>query len=114
MGSFAGGKWSLWGMGPFDSQHSSNSRRRRRRSNGESKPSNSVEATGGGGFQFPVKQALTAASLTFTGDAIAQFRQRWVKNFGERSDPYDTKVCYFAVFFFFFFFFLRSVGWKTF
>lgn len=111
MGSFAGGKWSLWGMGPFDSQHSSNSRRRRRRrSNGESKPSNSVEATGGGGFQFPVKQALTAASLTFTGDAIAQFRQRWVKNFGERSDPYDTKVCYFAGFFFF----LRSVGWKTF
>lgn len=78
-------------MGPFDSQHFSNSKGRRRRSNGESKPSNSVEATGGGGYQFPIKQALTAASLTLTGDTIAQFHQRWVKNFGALSNRYDTK-----------------------
>lgn len=81
-------------MGPFDSQHSSNSRNRRRgrrRSNGESKPSKSVDATAGAGYKFPVKQALTAASLALTGDTIAQFHQRWAKNIGALSNRYDTK-----------------------
>lgn len=82
-------------MGPFDSQEFSNStrngRRRRRRSNSESRPSNSVDATGGAGYQFPVKQALTAASLALTGDTIAQLRQRWVKNNDALSNSHNAK-----------------------
>ncbi|XP_010242122.1 PREDICTED: protein Mpv17 [Nelumbo nucifera] len=51
---------------------------RKFRSKRESKkPSESVDGGGGKGFDFPVKQAMTAASLALTGDTIAQASARW-------------------------------------
>ncbi|CAI8617262.1 unnamed protein product [Vicia faba] len=64
-GGFSGfWKWNL----------SRDSRRRRIRSN-----STSPGSVVGGGYQFPVKQAITAASLALTGDTIAQISNRWSK-----------------------------------
>lgn len=60
-------------MRPFDSHQP-------RRKRTPSKPSDSLDPTGGTGFQFPLKQALTAGSLALTGDTIAQLRDRWLNN----------------------------------
>ncbi|XP_047330309.1 protein sym-1 [Impatiens glandulifera] len=69
-----GGNGWLWGLPPF------NSRPRRRNTGRErSKPSDSVDTTRGNGYQFPLKQAATAASLALAGDTIAQLRDRWKK-----------------------------------
>ncbi|XP_057461231.1 protein sym-1 [Actinidia eriantha] len=73
MGALSGGNGGLWGLPPFHF----NQRRRNRR---KSKPSDSADATGGTGYQFPLKQAVTAGSLALAGDTIAQLRGRWVKN----------------------------------
>ncbi|KAF3648130.1 hypothetical protein FXO38_18332 [Capsicum annuum] len=84
MGSLSGGNGSLWGMGFFHSQEWNCGRRRKRRSNGKNSSNNasksSVDASDGAGYRFPMKQALTASSLALTGDTIAQFRDRWIKN----------------------------------
>nr|XP_011466980.1 PREDICTED: protein Mpv17 isoform X1 [Fragaria vesca subsp. vesca] len=53
----------------------------------DSKSSSSVEATGGPGFRFPLKQAVTAGSLALTGDTIAQLRERWRKARTLDSNP---------------------------
>lgn len=45
-----------------------------------SKSSDSVEAAGQSGYRFPLKQAVTAGSLAFAGDTIAQVIDRWNKN----------------------------------
>ncbi|KAK2434691.1 Peroxisomal membrane 22 kDa (Mpv17/PMP22) family protein [Trifolium repens] len=66
---FGNGFCGFWKWNP-----SSDSRRRRIRSN-----STSPGSVVGGGYQFPVKQALTAASLALTGDTIAQVSNRWSK-----------------------------------
>ncbi|KAL2328182.1 hypothetical protein Fmac_021609 [Flemingia macrophylla] len=69
MDAIGNGCWGLWQWNPLRQS----SRRRIRRNSG------SAGATGGGGFRFPVKQALTAASLALTGDTIAQLSNRWRK-----------------------------------
>ncbi|KAL2510672.1 Peroxisomal membrane 22 kDa (Mpv17/PMP22) family protein [Abeliophyllum distichum] len=88
MGSFgasAGGNGGIWGIGPF---HKRNSEKR----NGKSKPSSSVDATGGAaGYHFPLKQAATAASLALTGDTIAQVRHRWIRNKDTVAPSHDFK-----------------------
>lgn len=66
---FGNGFFGFWKWDP-----KRDSQRRRIRSNSGS-PGSAV----GGGYQFPVKQALTAASLTLTGDTIAQLSSRWNK-----------------------------------
>lgn len=66
---FGSGFSGFWKWNP-----SPESRRRRIRSNSTS-PGSIV----GGGYQFPVKQAITAASLALTGDTIAQISNRWSK-----------------------------------
>lgn len=60
----------FWNWNPLFGK-SKPSRRRRIHSNSGS--------TGGGGYRFPLKQAVTAASLALTGDTIAQLRDRWSK-----------------------------------
>lgn len=64
-------------------------RRRRIRSNSGS-PGSAV----GGGYQFPLKQALTAASLTLTGDTIAQLSNRWnkAKESGENASQVSGNI----------------------
>ncbi|XP_020223338.1 protein Mpv17 [Cajanus cajan] len=69
MDAIGNGGWGLWQWNPLRQ-----SPRRRNRPN-----SGSAGATGGGGFRFPVKQAVTAASLALTGDTIAQLSNRWRK-----------------------------------
>lgn len=74
MGALSGGAGGggLWGWNrPRRNKKSPDSRGR------NSKPSDSVEANGVGGFRFPMKQAVTASSLALTGDTIAQLTQRW-------------------------------------
>ncbi|KAI5393610.1 hypothetical protein KIW84_060655 [Lathyrus oleraceus] len=66
---FGSGFSGFWKWNP-----SPESRRRRIRSNSTS-PGSIV----GGGYQFPVKQAITAASLALTGNTIAQISNRWSK-----------------------------------
>ncbi|KAK4757316.1 hypothetical protein SAY87_018617 [Trapa incisa] len=66
-----GGFWG-WRQQPRK-RKPSNSRGR------NSKPSDSAEIAGKTGYQFPLKQALTAGSLALTGDTIAQVRERWRK-----------------------------------
>ncbi|XP_068643276.1 uncharacterized protein [Aristolochia californica] len=44
----------------------------------------------GRGFNFPLRQAATAASLALTGDTIAQIRQRWMHL--DRSNSRDKDV----------------------
>ncbi|KAL4378313.1 hypothetical protein GQ457_02G010550 [Hibiscus cannabinus] len=66
-------------------------RRPKRPSPSPSKSSDSaVESTGGGGHHFPLKQAVTAASLALTGDTIAQLNDRWRKRKQSISDSSDT------------------------
>ncbi|GMI68513.1 hypothetical protein like AT2G42770 [Hibiscus trionum] len=63
----------------------------KRPSPSKSKSSDStVESTGGGGHRFPLKQAVTSASLSLTGDTIAQLNDRWRKRKQSVSDSSDT------------------------
>ncbi|GAU39672.1 hypothetical protein TSUD_60390 [Trifolium subterraneum] len=66
---FGNGFYAFWKW-----NSSPDSRRRRIRAN-----STSPGSVVGGGYQFPVKQAITAASLALTGDTIAQVSNRWSK-----------------------------------
>ncbi|CAJ1968755.1 unnamed protein product [Sphenostylis stenocarpa] len=63
------GCWGLWKWNPLPQSR----RCRIHRTSG------STGATGGGGYRFPVKQAVTAASLALTGNTIAQLSNRWRK-----------------------------------
>ncbi|PQM36054.1 protein Mpv17 isoform X1 [Prunus yedoensis var. nudiflora] len=71
-----GGHGGLWGWNPSPRKPK---QQRKRRFDSKSQSSNSVEATGGAGHWFPLKQAATAGSLALTGDTIAQLTQRWTK-----------------------------------
>ena len=83
LGGAGGGHGGLWWR-PFESQ-----KRQGRRS---SKPSDSVDpTTGRGGYRFPLRQALTAGSLAFTGDTIAQLSERYRKRNAD-SDSGFSKV----------------------
>ncbi|KAL8506369.1 hypothetical protein ACS0TY_017302 [Phlomoides rotata] len=77
MGSLGNG--GIWGMGPFHDGFRRRSSKKRNTSKKESKPSNSIDSASGG-YRFPLKQAVTAASLCLTGDTVAQLRHRWVRN----------------------------------
>lgn len=73
MEALGGGLGGLWGLNsPFR-------KRADTRSKSNSKPSDSVEATGRAGYRFPLKQAVTAGSLALAGDTIAQLSERWRK-----------------------------------
>ncbi|XP_020414356.1 protein Mpv17 isoform X2 [Prunus persica] len=71
-----GGHGGLWGWNPSPRKPK---QQRKRRFDSKSQSSNSVEASGGAGHWFPLKQAVTAGSLVLTGDTIAQLSQRWTK-----------------------------------
>jgi hypothetical protein len=108
MDALGGGLGGLWSLNyPF---------RRRAKDGSKSKSSDSVEATGRAGFQFPLKQAVVAGSLALAGDTIAQLRDRWRKTKAlnqkqSLSDPHGfSKVrqalSFFSFLFFFFSFFV--------
>ncbi|XP_021274132.1 protein Mpv17 isoform X2 [Herrania umbratica] len=66
-------------------------RSKKKRFQSKSKSSDSTaEATGAGGYRFPLKQAVTAASLALTGDTIAQLSDRWRKQKQSLSGSSDT------------------------
>ncbi|RZB75436.1 Craniofacial development protein 2 [Glycine soja] len=69
MDAIRSGNWGFWQWNPLPQ-----SRRRHIRSK-----SGSADATGGGGYRFLAKQAVTAASLTLTGDTIPQLSNHWRK-----------------------------------
>ncbi|KAL8458181.1 hypothetical protein ACS0TY_035897 [Phlomoides rotata] len=64
--------------------------KKRNTSKKESKPSNSIDSASGG-YRFPLKQAVTSASLCLTGDTVAQLRHRWVRNKDTLSHSDDFK-----------------------
>ncbi|KAK9284451.1 hypothetical protein L1049_023624 [Liquidambar formosana] len=69
-----GGNGGFWWNRPPRRKRPFRSQRR------ETKSSDSVGATTGGtGFRFPFKQAVTAAALALTGDTIAQLSEQWRK-----------------------------------
>lgn len=85
--------FNIWGIiPPFNSQ-----RPRRKRRNPSSKSNSSVESTGGPGFRFPMKQAVTAGILAVTGDTLAQLRERWLIH---NSSSHHFKVTLFISCFF--------------
>ncbi|KAK7263687.1 hypothetical protein RJT34_31281 [Clitoria ternatea] len=83
MDVIGGGYWGLWRWNPLPQ-----SRRRRpfRSKSGSAGPT-------GGGYRFPLKQAVTAASLALTGDTIAQLTNRWkkAKEAGEVSGKHSDE-----------------------
>ncbi|KAK9689967.1 hypothetical protein RND81_09G094800 [Saponaria officinalis] len=76
LGGGGGGAW--WSHHPFNDHRRRIKRRgernRKQKASSESTAPNSV---GKPGFRFPIKQALTAGSLAFAGDSIAQLTHRW-------------------------------------
>ena len=74
MEALGGGLGGLW-----NSNHPFRKRPKKPDSKSKSKSSDSAAATGRAGYQFPLKQAVTAGSLAFAGDTIAQLRERWTK-----------------------------------
>ena len=98
----SGGEW-WWNLPSL--RRKSDSRRRGRRNTdprarrrgtpreplSSSSSSESVGRSSGWPVEFPFRQALTAASLTLTGDTIAQVRGRIVDRRRRGTDP-DSKV----------------------
>ncbi|KAI7731461.1 hypothetical protein M8C21_026885 [Ambrosia artemisiifolia] len=84
MGSLGGGfNGGIWGMRPFDSQNERNKRN-------SPKSSESSQVSGETGGWFPMKPAVTAATLALTGDTIAQVRERWVNSKSlQNQHPFD-------------------------
>ncbi|XP_059284710.1 protein SYM1 [Lycium ferocissimum] len=96
MGSLSGGNGSIWGMGFFNSEFGRRKRSGKKEgknssSNNNASKSSQVDATGGTGYRFPLKQAITASSLALTGDTIAQLRDRWIKNKDTLPNPPHPK-----------------------
>ncbi|KAF6173336.1 hypothetical protein GIB67_027031 [Kingdonia uniflora] len=74
-----GGNGGFWWNFPSKNGRNSNSRRR-------SRPSDSLNGGGGdSNFRFPLKQAVTAASLALTGDTIAQLNSKWKSSFDHKD-----------------------------
>ncbi|CAK9308710.1 unnamed protein product [Citrullus colocynthis] len=82
MDVLGGGNGGLWGWN-FLLPDSKTSRNKKRRF--EPKSSNSLPATGGSGYPFPLKQYSTAGCLALTGDIIAQSISRWRKGIALNS-----------------------------
>ncbi|CAO2813256.1 unnamed protein product [Amaranthus hypochondriacus] len=71
-----GGSSSWWSNHPFNNiRHRQRGRKPRNSKHRASSSESSVKPNTG--FHFPLKQALTAGSLAFAGDTIAQLRHRW-------------------------------------
>jgi len=89
-----GGAGGFWGWNGFD-------QRRKKKSSGDrgkkrnSGSSDSVDVSrDAGGYRFPLKQAVTAGALTFTGDTIAQLSGRWKKRTAlKQSSSELDEVC---------------------
>lgn len=86
MDSLGGGHGGLWGWN-FSLPDSKTSRNKRRRF--EPKSSNSLQAAGGSGYHFPLKQSLTAGCLALSGDTISQLVGRWRKEIASNSASLD-------------------------
>ncbi|KAL1191106.1 hypothetical protein V5N11_014177 [Cardamine amara subsp. amara] len=74
-----GGAGKFWGWNGFNhrSKKKSSGDRSKKRNSGSS---DSVDVSrDAAGYRFPLKQAVTAGALTFTGDTIAQLSGRWNK-----------------------------------
>jgi protein Mpv17 len=80
---------SLWGIFPpnGDGKKKKKGRNSKRR-NSSSSSSDSINL-GREEFRFPYKQAATAASLTLTGDTLAQFRDK-LSGWRKRSDDAES------------------------
>ncbi|XWS44506.1 hypothetical protein CRYUN_Cryun15aG0051200 [Craigia yunnanensis] len=82
---------ALGGNGPFWGWKLPEIRSTKRPFSSKSKSSDSTaEAAGGGAFRFPLKQAVTAASLALTGDTIAQLSDHWRKQKQSLSGSSET------------------------
>ncbi|CAL9755308.1 unnamed protein product [Musa acuminata subsp. burmannicoides] len=83
-----GGFW-WWQFSPRDGKH-----RPRRRPNSSSSSSESIDLGERGWFlaDFPLKQASIAASLTLTGDTVAQLRDRFLVHARRPSDSDDKEI----------------------
>ncbi|OMO61005.1 Mpv17/PMP22 [Corchorus olitorius] len=82
---------ALGGNGAFWGWNIPEIRSKKKPFSSNSKPSDSTaEVTAGGGYRFPLKQAVTAASLALTGDTIAQLSDRWRKQKQSLSSSSDT------------------------
>lgn len=91
---------ALGGNGAFWGWKLPEIRSMKRPSSSKSKSSDSTaEVTGGGRYHFPLKQAVTAASLALTGDTIAQISDRWRKQKQSLSDSSDTNKVSFSNYF---------------
>ncbi|KAF3582372.1 hypothetical protein DY000_02035875 [Brassica cretica] len=70
----------FWGLNGFNHRRKKNNSSGDRRNQRKSGSSDSVDVSrDAAGYQFPLKQAVTAGALTFTGDTIAQLSGRWKK-----------------------------------
>lgn len=104
---------SLWGIFPPNGGRN-NKKRKPKRRNSSSSSSDSINL-GREEFRFPYKQAATAASLTLTGDTIAQFRDklsRWRQTSDDAES--DGKVAFVFYLFIYLCILLSScvsVGW---
>ncbi|WZY90942.1 hypothetical protein YC2023_047677 [Brassica napus] len=70
----------FWGLNGFNHRRKKNNSSGDRRNQRKSGSSDSVDVSrDAAGYHFPLKQAVTAGALTFTGDTIAQLSGRWKK-----------------------------------
>ncbi|KAG2309514.1 hypothetical protein Bca52824_029262 [Brassica carinata] len=75
-----GGANGFWGWNGFNHRRNKKNSSGDRRNQRNSGSSDSVDVSrDAAGYRFPLKQAVTAGALTFTGDTIAQLSGRWKK-----------------------------------
>lgn len=79
MDAIGSGHYGFWNWNPLPGNPKSRRARRQRRFDSKSESSSPADSAAGSSFRFPVKQAVTAASLALAGDTIAQLTQRWKK-----------------------------------
>ncbi|WCJ24832.1 Peroxisomal membrane 22 kDa (Mpv17/PMP22) family protein [Euphorbia peplus] len=75
-GGFWGWKWEFRSRKPINSQNNASK--------------SSSDAVGGGGFRFPIQQAVTAGSLALTGDTIAQLTNKHSKPQSTPPPPHHS------------------------
>ena len=87
----------FWGLNGFNHRRKKNNSSGDRRNQRKSGSSDSVDVSrDAAGYQFPLKQAVTAGALTFTGDTIAQLSGRWKKRAAalkQSSSDKPDQVC---------------------
>lgn len=87
----------FWGLNGFNHRRKKNNSSGDRRNQRKSGSSDSVDVSrDAAGYHFPLKQAVTAGALTFTGDTIAQLSGRWKKRAAalkQSSSDKPDQVC---------------------